>query len=177
MSGFHRMVDMARSPEEVKKDLMPMAASSPEITAPVYPYGLCISLGEDEIDKLNVDVDGCAVGDMIHLSAMAKVTSYSESEYEKPDGTRKRCCRIELQITHLGLEDEDREDAEPAQRARRRYGGGDDDVETSPAGDGKAGEMHVEKSGYAGGKSGKPSVKRYSAEGEAHLSKGSYKAA
>ncbi len=124
MSGFRRMIDMARDPEEVKKDLAPISMPSPDSAAPVYPYGLCISLGEKEIEKLGIDTDGCSVGDMIHLFAMAKVTSFSESERETADGRRENCCRIEMQITHLGLEEEDREemaDADREDRSRKRY--------------------------------------------------------
>jgi hypothetical protein len=129
MSGFHRMIDMARSPEEIKKDMAPMSMPSPESSAPAYPYGLCINLTEAEIDKLGIDAADCSVGDMIHLFAIAKVTSRSDNEMETAGGGRKQCCRIELQITHLGLEDEDREDMAEAsrERGRKRYGGDDDD--------------------------------------------------
>lgn len=132
MAGFRRMIDMARSPEEVKKDLAPLAMPSPE-SAPSYPYGLCISLTEDELEKLGIDGD-CEIGDMIHLFAMAEVTSCSEHKTKAADGSEKTCCRIELQITHLGLEDEDREE-EPDGKARKRYGDDDDEEEE---GDGEA---------------------------------------
>jgi hypothetical protein len=148
MSGFRRMIDMARSTEEVKKDLAPPCAPSPDCTAPVYPYGLCINLTEDELEKLGIDGE-CDVGDVIHLFAMAEVTSKSEHKSKTSDGAEKQCCRIELQITHLGLEDEDREemaDADRQERGRKRYG--DDapkETDEKPAG---GGEMHLAKSRY-----------------------------
>lgn len=149
MSGFHRMVDMARSPQEVKKDLSPAPMSSPDSSEPVYPYGLCINLSEEEIDKLGIDTGDCCIGDMIHLFAMAEVTSVSEHKTKTADGSEKQCCRIELQITHLGLEDEDREEmaaADRKDRSRKRYGE-DAAKETDTKPDG-GGEMHFGKSRY-----------------------------
>lgn len=92
-----QMVDMARQPEKEQQESPVMP------NAPIYPYGLCISLSQDELEKLNLEPE-CQVGDMIHLLAMAKVTSISQYET-----TESANCRIELQITHLGLEDEDSE--------------------------------------------------------------------
>lgn len=130
MSGFHRMIDMARSPEEVKKDLAPMSMPSPDASAPVYPWGLCINLTERELEKLGIDASDCCTGDMIHLFAIAKVTSKNDTEVETAGGEREKRCRIELQITHLGLEDEDREEmaeTDRGEKARKRYGGDDGD--------------------------------------------------
>ena len=93
-------------------------------TGPKYPYGLCISFDEDTLEKLGLD-DGemPEVGDMIHLMAMAKVTSVSENERESVGGATKKCCRIELQITHLATENEDTESVreEMAEKRRGRF--------------------------------------------------------
>lgn len=108
-----KMVDMVKTPEEMKEG-MPMALS--DSAMPVYPYGLSISLTQDELEKLDLESD-CEVGEVIHLVAMAKVTSKSESET-----TDEKKCRIELQIVMLGLEDEDEEseeDERPAIRATK----------------------------------------------------------
>jgi hypothetical protein len=168
---------MARTPDEIKKDFGPMPMPSPDISVPVYPYGLCLSFTEDDLDKLEIDPADCEAGDIIDIRALAKVTSYNERIEERSDGTRKRCCRIELQITHLALEDEDDEGPEakaPQERARRRYGG----EAPAPKGEeGKAGEMHVAASSYRSGRAGKPTTKAYSGEGEAHLRSKDYKAA
>jgi len=98
-----KMQDMGKTPDEAKEDMGPLDV--PSVTNR-YPYGLCISLDEDQLKKL--DLEKPDVGDMIHLFAMARVTSVSENE--KSDGSK--CCRVELQITHLGLEDENDEGAE-----------------------------------------------------------------
>lgn len=92
-----KMVDMANTPQKTEEQPMPV------MQQPIYPYGLGICLGHDELAKLDLDAD-CEVGDMIHLMAMAKVTSISKRE--NSDGED---CRIELQITHLAVEDEDEE--------------------------------------------------------------------
>lgn len=98
--SFSKMVDMRRSPEE-KKEVMdaPMPSDMPD-----YPYGLCISLGNDELEKLSLDCSDCESGDTIDLRAFAKVTSISKQDY---NGTQT--CRIELQITQLAVENEDTE--------------------------------------------------------------------
>lgn len=103
-----KFVDMAITPAERKED-MPMMASSPA-ALPTYPYGLCISLCDDELAKLKLPAD-CEVGDMLHMHCLAKVTSVSKNE--TTDGARTR---IELQITAIAAEDEDGEN-EDAERA------------------------------------------------------------
>lgn len=105
-----KMMDMAKTPEEVSEETREYSSPMPiESVVNRYPYGLCISLDEDSLKKLNL-TESPDVGDMIHLFAMARVTSMSQNE--KSDGTV--CQRVELQITHLGLEDEDDEAAEAA---------------------------------------------------------------
>lgn len=96
------MVDMARSDEEKAEAIvgnMPSVADQPD-----YPYGLSISLSHDDLAKLDLE-DDCEVGDMIDLRAFAKVTSCSKREVGGKAETR-----IELQITHLSVENEDTED-------------------------------------------------------------------
>lgn len=80
---------------------------------PVYPYGLCISLCENELDKLGYSADDFMVGDMLHLHCMANVTSVSKNETQH--GVHSR---IELQITHISAESEDEENEEVAPKKR-----------------------------------------------------------
>lgn len=105
------MIDMAKSPAEVKKEAkeyaMPATADAPSV--PIYPYGLCISMDDDVLDKLGLDGDLPEVGEIVHLVGLAKVTSASSREEMQSDGTKKLCRRVELQITHLAAEDEDDE--------------------------------------------------------------------
>ena len=67
-----------------------------------------ITLTEVELEKLELDadaLDGAEVGDMVHIFAMAKITSMSKEQTS--NGCR---CRIELAITDMAVEDEDEED-------------------------------------------------------------------
>ena len=71
-----------------------------------YPYGLSISLGDAELKKLGLTND-CEVGEFVHLFCMAKVTGKSSNDTESGE----RNC-VNLQITHMGCESEDSENAE-----------------------------------------------------------------
>lgn len=97
-----KLQDMALTPKEMAED-SPMGMIG---SHNMYPYGLCICLCDDQLEKLKLDSD-CEVGDFLHIFAMAKVTSVSKND--TGDGEKTR---IELQITHMGLESEDAEDEE-----------------------------------------------------------------
>ncbi len=113
MARFGAMTDMARTPEDVKEEVAKMSpspiAEGGKPMVPTYPYGLCVSLDEESMEKLGLDGDLPEVGEMIHFCAMARVTSASMNEREGTDGTKETCRRVELQITHLGLESEEQE--------------------------------------------------------------------
>jgi hypothetical protein len=96
----------------------------PMPSKPDYPYGLRITLGEKELEKLGLDFKEAFVGGLVHLHAMARVTSTSEN---KDNGSES--CRIELQIEDLCIESEDDENrkgepdgssAKPARHLPRR---------------------------------------------------------
>jgi CRISPR/Cas system-associated endonuclease Cas3-HD len=100
------MVDMRRTPEEAEEYAIP----SP-MDQPAYPYGLSISLCQDELEKLGLDHTDFEVGDLVHFHAMSVVTSVSSSQNEGGN-----TCRVELQITHMtSAEDESDEDEEAEQ--------------------------------------------------------------
>src|ERR1700752_2842925 len=108
---FAKMVDMARTPAEVKEEIAETAACAPidaKRTAPVYPYGLCLSLDEEVLEKLGIK-ELPDVGETVHFAALARVTAASESEHETEGGEKETHCRVELQITNLALESEDDE--------------------------------------------------------------------
>lgn len=100
------MVSMERTSEDRQKSSygMPMPSSD-------MPYGLCISLTEVEIEKLGLEGD-CSVGDMIEFCAVAKVTAVSSTDSEE----NGKHCRVELQITHMGIDD-DEADESPEEEA------------------------------------------------------------
>lgn len=94
------MVDMSKTPEDIKEEMEDYASPGmPSYEPPKYPYGLCISLCENELAKLGLGDAEAAPGDGIQIMAMGKVTS--SSQRENADGSIER--RVEIQITHLGL--------------------------------------------------------------------------
>ena len=105
MAHFRKMVDMTRTTAEKVEDMMgsemPSVANVPDV-----PYGLCICLTETELEKLDLE-DDCEVGDMIHIFAMATVTSVSKRD--TGDGAS---CRIELAISSMSVENETDEEEE-----------------------------------------------------------------
>ena len=114
MKNIGHFVDMANTPDEAEADM----PATIDYKGPKYPYGLTMRLTEKELAKLDLD-DGCEVGDTLHLFAMVRVTSISSNERE--DGEKN--CSIELQVTHIALEDEDEENEMSGDdRAKRRYG-------------------------------------------------------
>lgn len=129
MPHFSKMMSMELTPKEANDKLDAMSPSPPmSKTAlvdhmPVYPYGLCISLETDQLERLGLEVGECEVGDTVHLTCMAKVTSVSSRE--QMGGT---CDRVELQITDIACEEADEDPNEiaaedRAKRVKGRYGG------------------------------------------------------
>ena len=95
------LTDMARTEEELQEQSTPLG----EVNK--YPYGLSICLTEVELEKLGVDHEDWEVGGVLHLHALARITSISKNETEHGEK-----CRVELQLTHLDGESEDEEDKE-----------------------------------------------------------------
>lgn len=115
MKMLPNFVDMAKSPEQIAEDSMPYDMQKHETN--VYPYGLGICFGQQELDKLNLDGD-CEPGDMVHLSCIARVTSVSKNETNEGMKTR-----IEMQIERIAVEGEEDVAEQPRQigRVRRPY--------------------------------------------------------
>jgi len=90
------MVDMALTKDEQVEMMTP--------SLPRYPYGLCISLCEDELEKLGISKEDVESGDMIHFQALAKATSVTRCDTDNGE-----TCRAEFQIMFMSAEDEDNE--------------------------------------------------------------------
>ena len=104
--AFRHMVSMERTPEEKALERAENTYPQPISDMPDVPSGLCLSLTEVELSKLNLS-DDAEVGDVIHLVAFAKVTSISKHD------TSSGCkCRVELAIYELEVEDESTEGEE-----------------------------------------------------------------
>lgn len=93
-------INMARP----KRLAEPIVAAPQPDQGPQYPYGLCIRLDEKDLAKLGLEAP--QVGDILEFSAIAKVTSYSESSNNTADGVTSKHCNAELQITDLSVEGE-----------------------------------------------------------------------
>jgi hypothetical protein len=93
------------------------ADPAPEADAASYPAGLRLDLDDAMLDRLELEPP--AVGDRVSLEARATVVAYAE---------HGETCRIELQITRLGIAPDDddsrmrRADARLDELAGRRAG-------------------------------------------------------
>lgn len=125
------MVSLAKTPQEIKQDAadMPVAVASNKISGPEYPYGCCISLEDETLDKLGMGGDMPAAGETIRFTATAKVTCASVRDEIGSDGTTKQCKRVELQITDMDMMGSPVDDQINKSEARRKrfYGGGEPD--------------------------------------------------
>ncbi len=86
-----KLIDMARTAKEMTESAFPI------MNTPLYNYGLTLCFDHETLEKLHLD-DDVEVGDMLDIRAMAKVTSVSKND--TGDGEK---CRVEMQITHLGI--------------------------------------------------------------------------
>ena len=111
-----KYVDMARTPKEEAESVKPISLGMDK-----YPYGLCISLCKDELEKLEVDHTDVEVGDFLHVHALAKVTSKSNHENENGENPRLELTLAFMEIEDEGLEDEEEEDEEPKGIMKRLY--------------------------------------------------------
>lgn len=96
MASTPKLVSMKRSEKDKRSDAgdaVPMEAIAPD-----YPYGLCINLDKDEIDKLGMK-QLPSVGTVVPISASAKVTMVRQSAVEGADEETS----LTLQITDLAV--------------------------------------------------------------------------
>jgi hypothetical protein len=109
MAKMHPMVSMELDDE----DQMDAPQPFPMDNKPRYPYGLCICLTGAEMKALDLDPGEAFVGGIVHLHALARVTSVSISDSAPSnysDGGPQ--CRVELQIEDMCIEGEDVENEE-----------------------------------------------------------------
>jgi len=105
---IYPMVSMEMDDEEKEDFTSPMPCPTPD-----YPYGLKICLTQDEFKKLNIDPSEAFVGGIVHIHALARITSVSISDdaaTSYSDGGPR--CRVEFQIEDMCLESEDEENQE-----------------------------------------------------------------
>ena len=86
---------------DLKKDPQPID-SEEMYDQPMYSYGLCISLGREELEKLGIEKLPEAGSEMM-IKAFAYVKTVRESKEQ--DGVEQN---VELQITAMGIESFDK---------------------------------------------------------------------
>ena len=82
---------------DLKKDPQPID-SNEMYDEPMYSYGLCISLGREELEKLGIEKLPEAGSEMM-IKGLAYVKTVRESK--EKDGVEQN---VELQITAMGIE-------------------------------------------------------------------------
>jgi hypothetical protein len=104
-------MSMINMKQAAKREEMPGAIEADE---PRYPYGLCISLGKEELEKLGITALPKVGGEMM---ITAKAVVKSTSAYDTQGGTDMR---VELQITDMDVGQT--ENAQNNDRASKLYG-------------------------------------------------------
>ena len=91
------LISMKRTPEDMRKD---MGETAPVTSiAPDYPYGLCIHLDKDELDKLGMR-QLPDVGSEFPICASVRVTCVRKSAVEGADEETS----VDLQITAMAVD-------------------------------------------------------------------------
>jgi hypothetical protein len=109
MAKMNPMVSMEMDDDD--KIDAPQPIAMPD--KPKYPYGLQICLCGPEMKALDLDPSEAFVGGIVHLHALARITSVSINDSAPTEyGTGGPGCRIELQIEDMCIESEDEENAE-----------------------------------------------------------------
>jgi len=89
------LVSMKRLPDKTKADGDCCAVGCDDS---LYPYGLQISLCDEDLQKLGISADSLTVGQILTITAQAEVTSIGIRKEQ--DGTESNAS---LQITDLDL--------------------------------------------------------------------------
>src|SRR5215510_13082247 len=76
-------------------------AENVAIDAPIYPYGLCIRLDDEAMQKLGL-TELPKVGKPVMITARAMVESVEQRQYSRDGKTESRDC-MSLQITDLAI--------------------------------------------------------------------------
>lgn len=98
------LVDLKRTKEDKAEEATEVAAGP---SGDDYPYGTCLNLDTDELDKLGISKLP-EVGDEYHIHAIGKVTRVSSSATEGQDESNG----ISVQITMMEMVHEDEEPGE-----------------------------------------------------------------
>lgn len=95
MAGPFKMVNLARS----KESLTPKSVG--KIKPDPYSYEHRITLNQDHLDKLGIDMSTLKPGDSFHVMGHGEVVSMSQNASKDSNGGKSS--RVELQLKRLGL--------------------------------------------------------------------------
>lgn len=115
----HKYVDMARSPEKVK-EMRGIPAMGAEITKPSYNPMLTLTLGEDEIEALHLDVSQVKKDDVIPVCCLGKIMRVSSASDEH-GGDSIHIQIIGIDVGHEASESSEEEAEERASARRSRF--------------------------------------------------------
>ena len=93
-----KLISMKRSEKDKREDAG--EAAPMEAIAPDYPWGLCLHLDKDELDKLGI-TELPEVGTNMSLEAKITVTRVSQSASSGPEA--EEYTSIDLQVTDMVL--------------------------------------------------------------------------
>jgi hypothetical protein len=99
------LTDLKRTKEEKKPMDVPQICSESQEE---YPYGLCIDLNTDSLDKLGISIDKYNVDDDVCIYAECCVKSLSQSKYSSGKDNKS----LSLQITKMKIQEEKKDKKE-----------------------------------------------------------------
>jgi len=99
MDQRKKMIDLRKKPSKAKT--LPLATKVLEdMDIPPYPSGLRVSLDNEGLARLDLDIGNFKVGDQITFSSMGEIVSVSEDKFA--DGRIDRKVDIQIIETDLG---------------------------------------------------------------------------
>lgn len=97
-----KLISMKNKPKKTLRGALKETAE-PTMDEPSYPWGLELSLNEDSIKKLNLDIENVSAGDKVYFAAMAKVTRIALNEnVDERTGKTNKNGDVGLQIQKMG---------------------------------------------------------------------------
>ena len=110
------LVDMKLTPKEVKKEKAENCVGG----VPPYPWGLCLRLEKEDLDKLKFPKLP-QVGDEFHITAVGIVTSVSSSMRDQKD--EEKTVSIQIKMLDMASEGPDDKDSPAKENAEDRKRG------------------------------------------------------
>lgn len=95
-----KLISMKTKPAKTLRGASKVAEMS-EPDQPRYPWGLEVSLNNESINKLGIDLENTQAEDTVYFVAQAKVTRVSSSENTEYDGKVRKNREIGLQIQKM----------------------------------------------------------------------------